>query len=440
MDFKKIIFELLLVLACFSGFSQTGPGGVGTNDGTSDLVMWYRTDNALTTSGSNVTNWGNSAGYSAHDMTQSGSANPQLISGSLNGYDEIQFNASGILQTGLNLTTSNFVTNQASSYIYAKANSITSSWPYATLPHQSQRFSCHIPWSNNTVYFDIGQCCNASARIQVSGLSNLTGYSLWSYDANPSSGKQLYRNGGLLQNRGNSSTYSSHASHRFGLGDNFNGNMTEVIIFKTKVNTAQRLIIDNYLVAKYGQTLAANDVYTQDNSGNGNFDHDVAGIGQATDGSNQIDSQGTGIVRISGATDLGNNEFFMWGHDNSPLSLTNTTDVPTNTSHARMERVWRVSESNTSSVSVEVGAIDISVDMTGVTGYSSAYPPQLLVDTDNDGFFNDETPLFTVISLGSNVYRFNGVTALFDNARYTFAIGQKTVITNRRITHRVNKN
>ena len=216
--------------------------------------------------------------------------------------------------------------------------------------------------------------------------------------------------------------------------------MTEVIIYRTKVNTAQRLIINNYLAAKYGQTLAANDVYKQDNSGNGNFDHDVAGIGQATDGSNQIDSQGTGIVRISGATDLGNNEFFMWGHDNSPLSLTNTTDVPSNTSHARMERVWRVSESNTSSISVEVGAIDIRVDMTGVTGYSSAYPPQLLVDTDNDGVFNDETPLFTAISLGSNVYRFNGVTALFDNARYTFGIGQKTVITNRRISHRVNKN
>ena len=321
MDLKKIIFELLLILACFIGFSQTGPGGVGTNDGSSDLVMWYRTDNALTTSGSNVTIWGNSAGYSAHDMIQSGSTNPQLISGSLNGYDEVQFNASGILRTGLNLTTSNFVTNQASSFIYAKANSITSSWPYATLPHQSQRFSCHIPWSNSTVYFDIGQCCSASARIQVSGLANLTGYSLWSYDANPTSGKQLYRNGGLLQDRGNSSTYSSHASHRFGLGDNFNGNMTEVIIFKTKVNTAQRLIIDNYLAAKYGQTLAVNDVYTQDDSGNGNFDHDVAGIGQAIDGSNQIDSQGTGIVRISGATDLGNNEFFMWGHDKITRSL-----------------------------------------------------------------------------------------------------------------------
>jgi len=440
MNFKKIIFTLLLVLASFTGFSQTGPGGVGTNDGSSDLVMWYRTDNGVTTSGSNVTNWGNSAGYSAHDMTQSGSGTPQLISGSLNGYDEIQFNASGILQTGLNLTTSNFVTNQASSFIYAKANSITSSWPYSTLPHQSQRFSNHIPWSNGTVYFDIGQCCGAAARIQVGGLSNLTGYSLWSYDANPASGKQLYRNGGLLQNRANSSTYTSHASHRFGLGDNFNGNMTEVIIFKTKVNTAQRVIIDNYLAAKYGQTLAANDVYTQDNSGNGNFDHDVAGIGQATDGSNQIDSQGTGIVRVSGATDLGNNEFFMWGHDNSPLMLTNTNDVPSNASHARLERVWRGSESNTASVSVDVGAMDISVDMTGVTGYSTAYPPQLLVDTDNDGFFNDETPLSTAISLGSNVYRFNGVTALYDNARYTFAIGQKTVITNRRITHRVNKN
>ena len=291
MNFNKNIFTFYLALVSLTGFSQTGPGGVGTNNGSSDLVMWYRTDNAVTTSGSNVTNWGNSAGYTAHDMTQSGSSAPQLISASLNGYDEIQFNAAGILQTGLNLSTSNFVTNQASSFIYAKANAITSSWPYSTLPHQTQRFSCHIPWSNGTVYFDIGQCCGAAARIQVIGLSDLTGYSLWSYDALPSTGKQLYRNGASLANVAGSSTFVPQTTSRFILGNRFDGNMTEVIVFKSKVNTAQRLIIQNYISAKYNQPLTSDDLYTQDNNTNGNFDHDVAGIGQATDGTNHTDSQ-----------------------------------------------------------------------------------------------------------------------------------------------------
>ncbi len=369
---------ILLSSVSLNCFAQTGPGGVGTNDGSSDLVMWYRTDNAVTVSGSNVTTWGNSAGYNDHTMTQSGSSSPQLISGSLNGYDEIQFNASGILQTGLNLSTSNFITNQASSYIYAKANTITSSWPYSTLPHQAQRFSCHIPWSNNIVYFDIGQCCSASARIQVGGQSNLTAYSLWSYDANPSSGKQLYRNGTLLQNRANTTTYSSHASHRFGLGDNFKGNMTEVIIFKTKVNTAQRLIIDNYLAAKYGQTLATNDLYTQDTSGNGNFDHDVAGIGQATDGTNHTDSRGTGIVRISTPSALSNGDFLFWGEETKDPSYAFTTDGTNYTE--QLNSKWRIGKVN------DLGTVTVAFDITGIdlSGKQSCQPLQLVVDNDSD--------------------------------------------------------
>lgn len=374
---QQITF-ILLSSVSFNCFAQTGPGGVGTNDGSSDLVMWYRTDNAVTTSGSNVTTWGNSAGYSDHTMTQSGSSSPQLIIGSLNGYDEIQFNASGILQTGLNLSTSNFITNQASSYLYAKANVITSSWPYSTLPHQAQRFSCHVPWSNNIVYFDIGQCCSASARIQVGGQSNLTTYSLWSYDANPSSGKQLYRNGTLLQNRANTTTYSSHASHRFGLGDNFNGNMTEVIIFKTKVNTAQRLIIDNYLAAKYGQTLATNDLYTQDTSGNGNFDHDVAGIGQATDGTNHTDSRGTGIVRISTPSALSNGDFLFWGEETKDPSYAFATDGTNYTE--QLNSKWRIGKVN------DLGTVTVAFDITGMdlSGKQSCQPLQLVVDNDSD--------------------------------------------------------
>lgn len=436
---KKYVLSVILSFLFGSfGFSQTGPGGVGTNDGTSDLVMWFRVDNGLISSGTNISNWINSAGYGVHDMTQAGSTNPQLILNSLNGYNEIQFNSSGILQTGLNLTTSNFVTNQASSFIYTKANSITTSFPYTTLPAAGQRFMCHIPWSNGIVYFDIGQCCGAASRIQVGGLSNLTDYSLWSYDANPTSGKQLYRNGALLQSRANTSTYTSHASHRFGLGQNFNGNMTEVIVFREKVNTAQRLIIENYLTAKYGNALVNNDIYIQDNPINGNYDHDVAGIGQANDGTNQTDSQGTGIVRISGAIDLNNNEFLIWGHDNGNLLVNNTTDVPPNGVYARLDRVWRVNESNDTGISVDVGQVDMVVDMSGISGFEPSRPPLLLIDTNNDGTFNNENSLVGT-SLGSNLYRFSAVTTLEDNLRFTFGIAPKTIITNRKITYRVNK-
>src|SRR5690606_28272792 len=107
------------------------------------------------------------------------------------------------------------------------------------------------------------------------GLSGLTGYSVWSFDANPATGKQLYRNGSLLQNRPLTGTYSSHASQRFNIGGNIPqsgglvGDVTELIIFKNKVNEAQRILIQNYLSAKYNLPLAEDDVYRMDDGPRG---------------------------------------------------------------------------------------------------------------------------------------------------------------------------
>lgn len=221
--------------------------------------------------------------------------------------------------------------------------------------------------------------------------------------------------------------------------ESLNGEMSEVIVYTISLNSAQRIIVDNYLAAKYDITLSENDVYDADDNANGDYDHEVAGIGRVNASNLHVDAKGTGIVRVLGATDLGNNEFLMWGHDNGPLSLDNTTDVPS-TVYSRLDRVWRVSEVDNSGTSVDVGPIDIQVDMSGLTGFNNSYPPQLLVDTDNDGTFTDETPITIAVPMGSNIYSFNGTTALADNLRFTFAIGRRNVITNRRITYRVKRN
>ncbi len=273
------------------------------------------------------------------------------------------------------------------------------------------------------MYFDIGTCCGTNARVQQGGLTGLNNYSVWSYDALAATGKQLYRNGILLQNVAGTSTYNSHATHRFNIGGNtsgsngFAGDVTEIIVFNNKINTAQRIIIENYLAAKYGLTLGANDIYTQDNPGNGNYDHDVAGIGRVNASNLHDDAQGTGIVRIVNPTNLDNNEFLMWGHNNGVQQAIEIADVPFPV-QARFDRVWRVSEVNSTSTAVDVGNIDVRFDLTGL-GSVTASDLRLLVDTDNDGFFNDETPISGATSLGSNIYEFSGVSAIANNLRFT---------------------
>ena len=412
---KLILFFSLTILSC--GLCQTGPGGVGTNDGTSSLKIWYRPEFGISTSGVNVDSWANSAGVAAHDLTSSGTNRPQLVSGAVNGSDELDFDGNDYLEITGALSTTNFVTDQASSFVVTERSATTSSWVYATSPHTSNRFSCHISWSNGAVYFDIGTCCGNAARIQVNSLTGLNSYSYWSYDALSSTGKQLYRNGALLQNRSNSSTYSSHASHSFRIGEIFNGNITEVIIYRQKVNTAQRFIIENYLSAKYNITPAGNDIYDEDDAANGNYDFDVAGIGRVDASNLHDDAQGTGIVRMLNPGNLGDNEYLIWGHDNGGLEATEIADVP-GTMQARFDRVWRVSEVDASGSAVNVGSVDMRWDLTGL-GSITTSDLRLLIDTDNDGIFSDETPISGATSLGGNVYEFTAVSGLTDNLRFT---------------------
>ncbi len=395
---------------------NSGPGGVGSSSGTSALKLWFRTDNGLSVTGSLIDIWANSAGVSGLDLSESGGQRPTLVPNALNGFSEVSFNGTNRLRTGLNLTTSNFVVDRASSFVVNRADNTTqTSSVYLTDPLAGNRFSNHIPWAG-TVYYDIGNCCGNDARLDVGGLTGLTGYSLWTYDATPATGKQLYRNGSLLLNRANTTSYTSHATQRFNVGGNttgsngFQGDITEIIIFISKVNTAQRIIIDNYLAAKFGLSLSSNDIYTMDNSGNGNFDFNVAGIGQAGDGSNHKDAKGSGVVRMWNPNNLANGEFLIWGHNNLNFSG-GSTDVDGVVIQERITRVWRVSEVG------DVGTVSLSVDLSGALGTAIGSNLRLLIDRDGDGFAdNDVTPIAG--SFSGTVVTFSGIN-LQNGDRFT---------------------
>ena len=414
---KSALLLFLLLIATNFGIGQTGPGGVGTNDGTSSLKLWYRPDFGISTTGTSIDSWTNGAGVTAFDLTATGTNRPTLSSATVNGNDELSFDGNDFFQITGTMTTTNFMVDEASSFVVTERSATTANWVYATSPHQTDRFSCHISWSNGAVYFDVGGCCATTSRIQVSGLGGLGAYSYWSLDALNATGKQLYRNGALIQNRAGTQTYASHSTHTFRIGEVLNGNLTEIIIFRQKINLAQRLIVENYLSAKYNIAPAASDIYNEDDAANGNFDFDVAGIGQATDGTNNTDALGTGMVRILNATNLNNDEYFIWGHDNGIAQALEVLDVPVGVA-ARFERVWRVSEVSSSNTAVDVGAIDMRFDLNGL-GSITVSDLRLLVDTDNDGVFSDETPIAGATDLGGDIYEFSGVTAITNDRRFT---------------------
>ena len=198
------------------------------------------------------------------------------------------------------------------------------------------------------------------------------------------------------------------------------GYINEFIVYNFAINQAQTTIVNNYLSAKYGLVLNANDLYTMDNPAFGDFDNEVAGIGRVNASNLHNDAQGSGIIRVLNPTNLDNNEFLIWGHDGGDLSFSNFADSPSSGDFVRLDRVWRVSEVNTSNSSVDVGGIDlrISVSELGTIPVSAL---NLMVDTDNDGSFADETPISGASDLGGGIYEFSNVTAIADQMRFTLA-------------------
>jgi hypothetical protein len=426
LSVRGVLAMGLVVLAHTPLFAQTGPGGVGNS---STNVLWLSADYGVysdagvtpATNGANVRQWNDRSGNGKNAIETNSGFQPNYQTNQMNGFPVLRFDAANgdrILSSGV--TTG----SRATVWVVARYTSLPSNnpglicasataFPSATteknigmwINNVSPRNAWGRGMQSNDVQRDIPQVIGTNpnttyAICNVYGSSSITQY------VNGQTGGSVTFNGMLKD--------WSEVGIGHQAGESWNGDIAEVIVFNTNVNAAQRIIIDNYLAAKYGFALSANDFYTQDNNG---FDYDVAGIGRV-DGSNiHQDAQG-GIVRINNPSGLGNGEFYLWGHNNGSLAPT-TTNLPSGVVE-RVTRIWRGSRIGTMSFTLHV-------DLDGI-GNPALANMRLIVDVDNDGLFTDETTatggVIPATAVNGTVYTFQNIT-LPNNARFTFG----TVVT-----------
>lgn len=420
----RITVLCTLGTACARMLAQSGPGGVGT---AASNVLWISADNNIALAGANVTNWNDRSGNNNNATCPSVAARPTLVTASLNGYPIVSFdgvndemripdaNALDLIQWDV------FLVNAVTT---AKTNNVWMAKGTNTQPN-------YALWSplNNALQMPIYDIFGllsspstgagaAAASFNVLEYNNTVILGLFPSRTIYKNGSNIYNDVNLLQlpAANNNQLYIGNAQGAAGW--NLNGSLGELIMYNTPVNSAQRIIVNNYLAAKYGLTLATNDIYVQDNPLNGNYDHEVAGIGRVTGGNQHTDSRGSAVVRINNPGGLGDNEFLLWGHDNGVLGAWGSMDRPAGV-QGRWFRVWRVSEVNTSGVAVDVGNVDMTFDLTG-QGPVTASDLRLLVDINNNGVFADDAPVpIAATSLGGNLYRFGGVSQLVNGRRFT---------------------
>lgn len=416
--FYPVFLTSTFICSFFQISAQTGPAGVGTTDGSSSLELWINPDIGVTTTGALIDNISDQSGNGL-SVSSSGTNRPDLVSASLNGYNYVSFERANFekLDLSANIAAIGSGGNRTLIYVYRFNQNNSELHAFGT---SSTTF---VDYGNSTV--DDRIRVRNGATDQLSAV-NTASQSTWhisvvSYDGTNTT---VWNDNTQIVNVANNA-FGWDIDANFDIGganvssSSFNGDIAEVIVLSHAVNTTERIILENYLAAKYGLTLASTDTYDEDDVADGNYDHQVAGIGRVSASDMQTNAKGPGMVRILNATNLNDDEFLIWGHDNAQLNTPNTVDVPGGV-QARLARVWRVSEHNSAGADVDVGSIDMQWDLTGM-GSVTVSDLRLLVDTDDDGTFADETPISGATSLGGNIYGFSGVSAIIDDSRFTLA-------------------
>lgn len=393
---------------------KDGPGGVGKTDGTGKLATWLKADDLNADGNTNnnpsnnvqVSTWSDNSGSGQH-YSQSGSNRPRYQTGA--GYNSVYFNASPATAQYMNGSTSGSYTNASAFFAFHPINSGNSNTLLQS-GSNSLRYEQYLN-SNRLGFTRYGVGDYQSTTSSIFGSNVIASYHKFSASASMS----------VRLNNASSTFGIGSASHGIPfdqLGRNSNGvdeisgNFYEVILYKQRLSNAERIIVENYLSAKYGAISIADDLYTGDLPANGNYDFEVAGIGQASDGSKHIDAQGSGIIRIQNPANLGNNEWLFWGHNNAAANSWGVTDLPTGIAK-RMAKDWTVSETG------NVGSVDISVDLSSVGGAITASDLRLLID-DNGVYNSGATAHGGAVDMGGRIYKWTGIE-LSNNNHFTVA-------------------
>lgn len=223
---------------------------------------------------------------------------------------------------------------------------------------------------------------------------------------------------------------------------NYNGLVSEVIVFDNDITDLQKQQIYTYLAIKYGITLTedadnnavlgetisgsvtegdyvASDGSTVlwDYSSNTTYHNDVAGIGRDDDGcfsqkqSTAVDTDdiltiGLGSVEGSNGENVNgfddNRDYLLWGNDDGTTAQAsaNTSDIPGSLAE-RISRVWKVQDTG------NVGETELQFDLTGL-GYSVADAAAFSLLVGNTATMADAS-IITGGTLNGNILSFTGV-------------------------------
>jgi len=343
--------------------SSNGPGGVDTG-----IVAWFKADALNLSGGSPVATWTDSSGNGNDASETVVSEQPTLQAGVQNGLPVVRFDGGDRLETP---ETGAYSGDQAHSVIGAfSVNNFGSGSHHNPLygigsnPGTNQRHNVHLSLENATTMVNRLEGGAITYATSVgSTLRTLANF----YPGGGSTGDYELEIDGTAQNKSGNAAAHDFLTGELVLGDqsngsqtglpNFDGDIAELAFFNRGLNGTERVIVDNYLAAKYDKTTGgsgaiANDLYAGDESTNGNFDNDVFGVAQIAGSPAVLNAGAAGFgIEISGG--LTDGESVFAGHSD-PIGGVTSDDLGLTDLDLRWSRVWTLDKR-------EVDGIDASL-------------------------------------------------------------------------------
>jgi hypothetical protein len=405
------------------GVGPDGPGGVGDAE---SLTFWLRGEDVSGSQGDEVTTWPDVSGR-GNDAVQASinGSTPNLATRTLNGFALVGFNTGETLEftssevIGLSSGPSTIATvaqsdnqrgqDQVIFNVNSGQNDIARSLFYEGNRTNivAQAGKRQSPTESNTITYGAN-----AFRVLSTAFTGSTLDMTVDRDVNSANtGETLLGDRAFL------------GSRRGNDGSNLVGDVAEIAGYEVALNEPQRIIVDNYLAAKYGQTLTADDLYDGDTAANGDFDRGVFGVGQS--GGEVHGAARTDGLRFDALpSGLDDGDFIFAGHA-TPTNNFISTDVSGigGTDVARMDRVWYVNRNENGStftvdVTFDFSEAGLGNDTENDVGSASDY---VLVRRSNNTSGTSWTEqIIGASDVTGDRVRFANVT-LTDGAYYTIA-------------------
>jgi hypothetical protein len=427
LEVKKILISIFSTTVSIFAFSQSqSPGNVST-----DLYLWLKADNGVTTTGSNVSSWTNqSATVMTTDASKAATSNVTLNTNSFNYNPTVIFDGA----SSQNLAGQFQTAPSSAPVLFSVSKSLSSqtgccSGPLHLGPGGSYGISYGYVWHSSSGYEATqdsysadsnggGGSASTTQTVDMPFIINLKYVSQNLLDAVVTANGISGTTAGAAAVETPDGTFQV-GGRTYGGSSNriFHGYIPEVIYYNSSLTSDEISRIETYLAVKYGVTLSHDYLNTSSAtiySPSGSFGNGIIGIGRDDNEllyqkqSHDIDDATRVYIStlsssnaINAGTFSTDNQYVIMGHDNTSLNSTGSTEFPAGQGiYSRINREWKITNTNFGGTF----SIDVKLSTTPID------PSDLRVLIDLDGNFTNATMISPTISYASGVVTISGLS------------------------------